>query len=74
MNARTQVIRALLAAVDAELDMLESDTPQARDRPPEFNKRLVEQNVCPECGISWREQSPNCPAMLFNRHPRPGTS
>lgn len=65
---RVAVIRALLAAVEAELDMIESPVIQSADRPATFNKNLIEQDVCPECGINWREPSPSCPRLLFNRH------
>lgn len=63
------VVRALLAAIDAELDQIEQGI---TDHSPvylhdqlwrEFN------GVCPECRINWDLPSPSCPRLRFNRHP-----
>lgn len=55
-----------------------------RDRPPPAGKvtwmtpqqgsqrwhDMIGQNICPECGVSWRDESPSCPKVQFDRHPR----
>lgn len=63
-----QLIQAYKLGLGRELGMPVTDVPQAPDRPPAFNKNLIERNICPECGISWNESSPTCPKLLFNRH------
>lgn len=65
---RIAVIRALLAAVDAELDQIPVVQTAASGMSAGMIQHLVEQNVCPECGINWREPSPMCPKILYNRH------
>ena len=67
---RVAVIRALLAAVEAELDQIDQAITRATSPnfdPDEHNWPNVE---CPDCGQLWGEASPTCPRTLTNRHPK----
>jgi hypothetical protein len=66
---RVAVIRALLAAVDAVLDMIGQAIAGTvgADKPAHDWEWL--DTVCPECGIKWRCVSPDCPRYIYNRDP-----
>lgn len=66
---RVAVIRALLAAIDAELDMIAEQIAGTLDADKPAHDWDWLDTVCPECGIKWRYVSPNCPRVIYNRHP-----
>lgn len=69
---RVAVIRALLAAVDAELDQIVQALAPGNDANEHAHELEWLDTECPECGIKWRYISPECPRRVYNRHPLGG--
>ncbi len=64
------VARALLAAIDAELDHIEHAVTPAYEPPLMNGEPDWLNHYCIECGVLWRYPSPECPHKLYDRHPR----
>lgn len=67
---RVAVIRALLAAVEAELDQVEQAMSGTVDPDKPAHDWEWLDTKCPECGMEWRYVSPDCPRCIYNRHPK----